>query len=110
MALKKLTDKDKVQSAKAIALKALNSVRFNDGKIPSAVALVGSLAQIYAVLESTANDGRAIDFLSFQIEMEVFSRQAKPVLPGNDYSQLALPEIKNEPTEESKNPTGKTRK
>lgn len=82
MAIKKLTDKEKVERAKLQILRALEQIKANENKSETLGYVTGQLAHTYALLDADKADEMAIVFVAVSILDEINPKERKPIL-GN---------------------------
>lgn len=80
MALKKLTDKEKVERAKRQILRALEEIKGNSNKAEALGFVSGQLAHTYALLDADKDEPMAIVFVAVSILDEISPKERKPIL------------------------------
>lgn len=93
MALPKMTDKMKVERAKAQVLRALEEIKNNSNKTEALNFVTGQLAHTYALLDADKVDELGIVFVAVSILDEINPKERKPILSAtNGATQLELAE------------------
>lgn len=91
MAIKKLSDKEKVERVKAQVLRALEEAKNNTNKTEALGFITGQLAHIFATLDANRDDAMGIVFVAVSILDEIDPKPRTPILSGGA-TQLELKE------------------
>jgi len=80
MAMKKMTDKEKVERAKKQVLRALEEIKNNPNKAEVLGFVTGQLAHTFALLDADKADEMGIVFVAVSILDEINPKERKPIL------------------------------
>lgn len=91
MALKKLTDKEKIERISARISRALHQSKYNENRIEVLGYCVATLADCYAIIQADKDDNQAITFVGAEVLAEVTKREKVEHFPAEG-TQLQLGE------------------
>jgi len=94
MAIKKFTDKEKVERAKEQILRCLTQIRDNSNRAEVLGYITGQLAHTFALLDADKQDEMAIVYVAANIMDELDPKPKQKVLPSPMGEQLPLVEAK----------------
>lgn len=92
MAIKKFTDKEKVEKVQAQILRCLSEIRDNSNRAEVLGFITGQLCYAFALLDATKQDELSIVYVAAQIMDELDPKPKQKILPPAMGEQLRLEE------------------